>query len=267
MSMFSPRIQKSCAPALMGGTLVGVLIGLAVGVVIAAVIAIWFGKTQGPVVNKTQANTGLSAAEEADRNKTWDPNGGLFGKASPPSLQTIAANAAAKAASEAAAAEALVAAASAPAPAAVVPKAQVAPVTPVAPASAALAKPKPQGQDRVGSTDPIGDLARAKALAVATGAQNVKPVLQTSQSVVNKGADTGVYFVQAGAFKDLGEASAQRARLAMLGIETKVSERDQAGVTIYRVRAGVFKRVEEAQLVKSKLDSAGFETVLVKLPQ
>jgi cell division protein FtsN len=265
MSLLFARMQKSDAPSQMGGTLMGVLIGLAVGVVIAAVIAVWFGKTQGPVVNKTQANAGLSAADEADKNKTWDPNAGLFGKAPPPSLQTMAANAAAKAASEAAAAEALATTTMGPTAAKL--KAQVAPVPPVAPASAALVKPKPTGPDRLGSADPIGDLARAKALAGATDAQNVKPVLQTSQNVVNKGADTGVYFVQAGAFKDLGEASAQRARLAMLGIETKVSERDQAGVTIYRVRAGVFKRVEEAQLVQSKLENAGFETVLVKIPQ
>jgi cell division protein FtsN len=48
------------------------------------------------------------------------------------------------------------------------------------------------------------------------------------------------YFVQAGAFPNQQDADAQRAKLAMLGWEARVSEREQNGRTVYRVRMGRF---------------------------
>jgi len=41
-------------------------------------------------------------------------------------------------------------------------------------------------------------------------------------------SDPFTYFVQVGAFRGADEAEAQRARLAMLGFDAKVSEREQA---------------------------------------
>ena len=44
------------------------------------------------------------------------------------------------------------------------------------------------------------------------------------------------YFVQAGAFRTQQDADAQRAKLAMLGWEARVSEREQNGRNVFRVR-------------------------------
>lgn len=241
-----------------GGTIFGLLIGLAIGVGIAVAIAFWLGK-QSPVVNKMQPKGSLSEAEETNKNKTWDPNAGLFGKAVPPSLQTMAANAAS------AASAALSASTSTEATQRAAPDAKAslpASPAPAAPVSAAAStKPKSVASAPLSSGDSVADLLKAKAKAAAAPAPAPLALPQ-----VNAAGDGGVYFVQVGAFKAPEDANAQKAKLALLGVETKVTEREQSGKTVYRVRAGVFKKIEEAEAMKAKLDKAGFDTVLVKTP-
>jgi cell division protein FtsN len=90
--------------------------------------------------------------------------------------------------------------------------------------------------------DPLGDLARAKA-----------------------GADPFVYFVQAGAYRSEPEAQAQKAKLALKGLASAVSEREQDGRTVYRVRLGPFDSKDDAEDTKKKLDSAKIESALVRV--
>ncbi|PKO59104.1 MAG: sporulation protein, partial [Betaproteobacteria bacterium HGW-Betaproteobacteria-18] len=61
------------------------------------------------------------------------------------------------------------------------------------------------------------------------------------------------------------DAEAQRAKLSLSGIETKISEREQAGRTVYRVRLGPFDKREDADAAKTRLESAGIETALVRV--
>ena len=77
-------------------------------------------------------------------------------------------------------------------------------------------------------------------------------------------AEPHVYFVQAGAYTRAEEAEAQRAKLAMMGLEAKVSEREQAGRTIYRVRAGPFETREQADAVQSRLTESSIDARLVR---
>ena len=102
------------------------------------------------------------------------------------------------------------------------------------------------------SADPLGDLATAKT-AAAAGADNKD----------NK--DPFTYFVQAGAFRSQSDASAQRAKLAMLGWEARVTEREQGGQTMHRVRLGPFDKRAQADQIRSKLDAAGVESNLVRV--
>ena len=90
--------------------------------------------------------------------------------------------------------------------------------------------------------DPLGDLARAKA-----------------------GADPFVYFVQAGAYRNEPEAQAQKAKLALKGLTSAVSEREQEGRTVSRVRLGPFDSKDDAEDTKKKLDSAKIESALVRV--
>ncbi|WP_189690554.1 SPOR domain-containing protein, partial [Pseudorhodoferax aquiterrae] len=78
-------------------------------------------------------------------------------------------------------------------------------------------------------------------------------------------ADPFDYFVQAGAFRTADDAEAQRARLAMMGLEARVTEREQAGRTVYRVRLGPYRSREDAERTKARLDSTGADSALVRV--
>ena len=79
------------------------------------------------------------------------------------------------------------------------------------------------------------------------------------------GPDPFVYFVQAGAFRTNDDAEAQRAKLSLMGVEAKVTEREQAGRTVFRVRAGPFNKKDDADRLKDRLDGGGFDSALVRV--
>lgn len=127
------------------------------------------------------------------------------------------------------------------------PPARAAAPTPAAPASTASA---PQRQASAPAqvaapSDPIGDLAKARSSAAS--------------------ADPFIYYVQAGAFRNAADADAQKAKLSLMGVETKVSEREQSGRTVFRVRAGPFETKEEAEKAQEKLTGASIDAVLVRV--
>lgn len=128
------------------------------------------------------------------------------------------------------------------------------PAKPAVPADPALTPPAadaPENKPAV-SADPLGDLVKARAKGVAASAPANAP-------------DPFTYFIQVGAFRTAEDAQAQRAKLSLSGIETRVSEREQSGRTVYRVRVGPFDKREEADAAKARLDSAGIETALVRV--
>ncbi|HXE21241.1 MAG TPA: SPOR domain-containing protein [Rhodoferax sp.] len=97
----------------------------------------------------------------------------------------------------------------------------------------------------VSGGDPLGDLAKARAAA--------------------SGTDPFTYFVQVGAFRTAADAESQRAKLSLMGVESKVSEREQAGRTVWRVRVGPFEKKGDADKAKGQLDGSGMETALVRV--
>ena len=78
-------------------------------------------------------------------------------------------------------------------------------------------------------------------------------------------ADAFSYYVQVGAYARTDEAEAQRAKLAIQGFESKISEREQAGKVVYRVRVGPFGQRADAEAAKGMLDGAGMESALVRV--
>ena len=88
-----------------GGTLVGLIIGLLVGLAVALVVALYVSKVPVPFIDKLPQRTADQDAAEAERNKNWNPNAPLAGKAGvPPSAGSDAdAQTAAQAASGASA--------------------------------------------------------------------------------------------------------------------------------------------------------------------
>jgi len=124
--------------------------------------------------------------------------------------------------------------ASAPAPAAALPGAVEAPRKEVKPAV---------------SADPLGDLAKSKTAGAPVDAQ----------------AEPFQYFVQVGAYRNQAEADAQKARMALMGLDARVSEREQAGRTVYRVRLGPFDDKAVAERLHARLDGAQIDNTIVRI--
>jgi len=113
------------------------------------------------------------------------------------------------------------------------------------------------------SADPVGHLANVKA-AEPKQEVKVKPEAKAPDAKPAVEADPFIYFVQAGAYRTQEEAEAQRAKTGMLGLETKISERDQGGRTVYRVRVGPMDKVE-AERVRAKLEAAHIDSAMVRV--
>ncbi len=216
-----------------GGTLLGLIIGALIGLGAALAVAVYITKVPVPFMNKSQPRSSDSDAAEAKKNKDWNPNAPLAGK-NP-----------VKPAEPAASGE--VTSVVVPEPAVAAPPKPAA--APAAAASAAAPVLAPKPAKPAVSADPLGDLAKAKMEAPASGA----------------GADPFTYFIQAGAFRTPEDAEQQRARLLLLGMQAKVTEREQAGRTVYRVRLGPFSKKEEADKAKERLDNNSIETALVRV--
>jgi len=128
--------------------------------------------------------------------------------------------------------------------------------TPAEGESAAPAEPldlnKPlQGKaPAAASADPIGDLVNGKKPAENTTAQATK--------------GDAIYFLQVGAFTKRADADAQKAALAIQGIQTQLSEVTSDGNTLWRVRSGPYGSVEESAPARDKLNGMGIKPALIK---
>ena len=247
-----------------GGTLIGLVLGLVFGLGIALAVAVYVTKVPVPFVNKAQSRSGEQDAAEAKKNKDWDPNALIQGKNPVRTASGAVATASAPEGAASAPADASGANLSSPTkPTALVTavKAESKPdpkpdVKLDAKADAkvdskvdakAVAKTEPavDAKKPVTVGDPLGDLAKAKA--------------------GNAPVDPFTYMVQTGAFRTPEDAEAQRVRLMLMGVEVKVSEREQSGRMVFRVRSGPFERKEDAEKTRDKLEVAGFEAVLVRI--
>jgi cell division protein FtsN len=116
---------------------------------------------------------------------------------------------------------------------------------------------------------PMAPAASAVA-AVPASAADARPgrdpaaILSGTPSTAG-GADAFMYFVQAGAYTRTEEAEQQRAKLALVGLTAKISEREQSGRTVLRVRVGPYDARDDAENVQAKLTEAGIEARLVRV--
>ena len=79
------------------------------------------------------------------------------------------------------------------------------------------------------------------------------------------GAEPFSYFVQVGAYARQEDAEQQRARVGLMGVTARITEREQSGRTVYRVRIGPYDRKEDADQVQEKLAGNGVEAALVRV--
>ncbi len=212
----------------------GMVVGLLIGLALALGVALYITKAPIPFVNKVPQRTAEQDTAEAERNRSWDPNAPLGGKA-------------ARAAAAAASGAVGMAPAASAAAVGTTPPLTLPP--PVAANPAPGAKPAARDPAAILSGGSPTTPAPAPAAAAAT-----KPV-----------AENFLFFVQAGAFTRVEDADQQRARLSLLGQAAKVTEREQAGRTVYRVRLGPYTSRDEADGVQGKLQEQSIEAQIVRV--
>ena len=251
MAMQFKRLQR-------GGTVLGFILGVLVGLAGALAVAVYVTKVPVPFVDRMISRKASEDAAEAERNKNWNPNAALGGKpvklAPPPEGETPASEASP---------------AADPAPPAK--KAKAEPPKPEAESPVPAAQTKavdankdtPAVKGKVYSSDPLGDMAQSKAQGkvVSTAPASAAPVDAKPPAT----AEPFTYFVQVGAFRTPEDAQSQRAKLALMGLDAKVSEREQSGRTVYRVRLGPYEHLVDAERMKDNLAPSGLDSALVRV--
>ena len=237
-------------PAQRGGTFLGFAFGVVVGLGVALAVAVYVTKVPVPFVDKGVVRSAEQEKNEAERNKGWNPNaqigGGRGDTKTAPAVPVPTPDAEGSivvtpgAAPEQAPAK--------PVPEAKAPESKA----PTPPADAKTAKPESKPESKPAkpgaSDDPLGDLVRSR---VGTAAA----------------PEPFIYFVQAGAYRSPDDAETQRAKLAMLGFNAQVTEREQSGRPVYRVRVGPFKQLNQAEGAVEQLGGHGVESALVRVQQ
>jgi len=108
-----------------------------------------------------------------------------------------------------------------------------------------------QGKSSTNSgPDPIGDLL------------NTKKTADTSSAPAGK--SDAQYYLQIGAFVKRADADAQKATMAMQGIQVQLSEVTSEGNTLWRVRIGPYGSSEETKSMRDKLNGMGIKPTLIK---
>ncbi|WP_077034303.1 SPOR domain-containing protein [Pelomonas sp. KK5] len=204
-----------------GGFVLGLIVGLLLGLAVALGVALYITKVPVPFINKVPQRTAEQDAEEALRNKNWDPNAPLASKSG------------AKAASGTVGGTAV----PAPAPAdnavapATAPPVAAAPAAPAASKADATKKPADKALAAAsaamsGGNDPYVYFVQAGAYTQAEDAeqQRAKLAMQGFAAKVLEREQAGrtVYRVRMGPLDGRAEAEDLQRKVEAAGVETNL---------------------------------------------
>jgi cell division protein FtsN len=212
-----------------GSTLTGLIIGLIVGLGIAVAVALTITKGASPFTEKT-AKAGRPA--DPAPGQAMDPNKPMY-------ANRDAVREANKEVTEKAAAR----------------SAKPADAAPAAPAASA----DPLGQA-------IASMEAKPPVVSQPAARDAHPLATSAAPAAAPAAATGdyIYYLQAGAFREMSDAEATRAKLALLGFEAAISDRTSDSGVLHRVRLGPYNQVEAMNKARAKLLDSGVDVAIVR---
>jgi cell division protein FtsN len=218
-----------------GSTLTGIIIGLIIGLGIAVGVALMITKGASPF---TERSNKMGRPADLEPSQATDPNKPLYGNRD-----------AARNANRAIAERAAPPAATPSAPSA-------------APAAPARAPSAPADSDPLGAA--IAGMQEQPKLA-SVKPQPVAPV-NTAAPIGAAAAVTDgyIYYLQAGAFREMSDAENTRAKLALLGFEAAITDRTTDSGVLHRVRVGPYNQVEAVNKARAKLLDSGIDVAIVR---
>lgn len=234
-----------------GSTLTGIIIGLVIGLGIAVAVALTITKGTSPFTEKT-AKAGRPA--DPAPGQALDPNKPMYGNRD-------AARVANKELTDKAAARS-----TRPAEAPAAAPAAAPSDDPLGAAIAGLKEPAEARPEPSRSENRQVAMATRPAPAAAATPAPASPSssLPSSSSSASSGGDRTIYYLQFGAFRNMSDAEATRAKLALLGFETTISDHNNDSGVLHRVRLGPFNQVEAMNKARAKLLDSGVDVAIVR---
>jgi cell division protein FtsN len=130
-------------------------------------------------------------------------------------------------------------------------------------------EPEPEPEPaQTAQTDTGEDPNRFRFYEFLESFEVIVPEVETPQSQPEQIAaieDPGTYVLQAGSFLTEADAEAQRARIALLGVESRIQRVSIDERRFHRVRIGPIEELENLNLVRSRLAGAGIESIVMRL--
>jgi cell division protein FtsN len=117
------------------------------------------------------------------------------------------------------------------------------------------------------STRAVVPLAPTVAPHDATAAPGMAVAPPAPAAAAPADENSGRVMIQTGAFKSAQDADAMRARLALLGLDARVSQVNQDAATVlYRVRIGPYRELDDLSGIRRTLSENGIEAQVVRSP-
>jgi cell division protein FtsN len=247
MTVIRYRPQLRTFTRQRGSTLTGLIIGLIVGLGIAVAVALTITKGASPFTDKV-AKSGRPAdpapGQALDPNKPMYPNR----EAARVANKEVTEKAAARNGSAGAGT------APAPAPARPAPDAD--------PLGQVIAGLKDPAESKPAETHP-----HAAPVSTIPAAAPAAPAAAQASGAARGASSSNekyIYYLQAGAFRDMSDAEATRAKLALLGFEAAISDHSNDSGVLHRVRLGPFNQVETMNKARAKLLDSGVDVAIVR---
>jgi cell division protein FtsN len=238
--------QSKLSNRMHGGTLLGFMLGLVIGLGVAVVVAIFVTRAPVPFMNKTN-KVSERVLEGRAGTDVPDPNKSMYGKqrqANPGSAPGSAA----------------------PSSNDTPPSSPTPVIPPPAPPAASndpansssglggilskdsppppVAAPSATGTPPAGSKDPINDAINGNTASIE---------------------DRTSYQLQAGAYRQQEDAESMKAKLSLLGYESRILNAQVNGETLYRVRVGPYKQFDDMNKAKNRLSENRVEVTVIKI--
>ena len=221
------------------------------GLGISLAVAVYVTKVPIPFVDRGVAGSAEADKAEMARNKNWNPNAAVVTVEPPKNLAGVTLPEGVDPPpipSDAVSSESDI-----PAPAVM--------ADPLG--TLALAKLDGQSSDAAEASANTGANQSAAQASDARSTEVAAVERAPAASSDSKGVTS--YIIQAGAYTDVNDAEAQRAKLAIMGVDVRVSVTEKDGVKYFRVRSGAFRDKAAAQAAAKRLTQAGVDNTVLTI--
>ena len=121
------------------------------------------------------------------------------------------------------------------------------------------------GKPKAPEADPLAAvIAGIDKVDAAPAPAAPAPAPAPAAAAADTGEDKIIYYLQAGAFREIADAENTRAKLALLGFEAAISDRTNGPEVLHRVRIGPYNQVETMNRARAKLVDAGVDVAIVR---